>query len=92
MTSLKIRDILDDAEQRGVAPGVAADGAGIGAVEIAADCAGMDVLARCRQRRRERLQQRLAPLEQEERRPPRRTRPKPRQLGEILDEAVDFGH
>ena len=44
------------------------------------------------QRDAERLHQRLAPLQQEERRAPRRARPEAGQLRQQLDEAVEVGH
>ena len=76
----------------GIALGVAADGAGIGRIEIAADAAGPNPPRRLRHGRGQRLHQALAPLQQEQRRPPRRSRPQPRQLGEELDEVGEVSH
>jgi hypothetical protein len=87
----EIGDVLDDAEEAGVALAVAADRAGIAGVEIATDAARLDGVGRGRQRRREGLQQALALLEEMQRGAARRARPQPGQLGEELDEALDLG-
>ena len=69
-----------------VAPRIAADRAGIDGIEIAADRARADRLGRPRQRRGQRLHQDFAPLDQMQRRAPRRARPEPRQFGQQLDQ------
>ena len=88
----EIGEVFDDADRRRVPLRVAADRARFDRIEIAADRARADRFRRLRQRRRQRLQQALAPLDQMQRRAPRRARPEAGQLREELDQRVEFGH
>ena len=87
----KIREIFDDADDALFTPGVAANRTGLDRVEIAADRAGANRLGRFGQRRSERRQQALPPLDQVQRRAPSRAGPEARKLGQQLDQGVEFG-
>ena len=83
-------DFLDDADERGLAAGIAADLAGVGGVQSAAHLTGAHLGRRLGQGLGQRLQQLVAPLQQRQRRPPRRTRAKARQLAQQGDQTLDF--
>ena len=74
----------------GVAARVAAHGARILRVEIAADAADGDLLHRALQRCRQRGHQQIALLDQMQRRAARGARPEPRQAREQLDQPLDL--
>jgi hypothetical protein len=59
-------------------------------IDIAAGLADLDLVDRDLQRAGERRHQRLALLDQMQRRAPRRARPEPRQARQELDQAFDF--
>ena len=63
---------------------------GIDRVDIAAFLAHLHLVARLRQRVRQRRQQLLAVLDEKQRGAPRRPRPEPRQSGQQLDQPIDF--
>ena len=86
----EIADRFDDDDRRRIAPLVAADGAGVARVDIAADRAGDDSLLRDPHRLGEGLKQRLPLANEMERRPARRARPEARQTREQLHETLDF--
>ena len=87
----QIGDVGDHDDDRVIAPRVGAHGAGVLGVDIAAGLADLDLVDRHLQRAGERRHQRLALLDQMQRRAPRRARPKPRQPRQQLDQALDFG-
>jgi hypothetical protein len=87
----QIRHVLHDDEDGGVAPGIAADRARVGGVDVAAGRAHDDTLARDPQRIAERTEQLLALLDEMERGAPRRARPETRETGQELDQTLDFG-
>ena len=87
----EIGDVGDHDDDRGIAPRVGADGAGILRVDIAAGVADLDLVDRHLQRAGQRRHQRLALFDQMQRRAPRRTRSKPRQPRQQLDQTFDFG-
>ena len=90
----EVADILDHANQRPVACRVAAEGAGIGRIQVAAGRTRPDVLGRLLQGRGEGQHEGLRLLDHLERRPARRARPEARQAGEQLDQAIEIadGH
>ena len=87
----KVGDVRDHHDQRRIALVIGADRAGIMRVDIAADRADHDLLARGLDRVGERRHQLLALLDQMQGRAPRRARPEARQAREQLDQAFDFG-
>jgi len=86
----QVGDVLDHAQQARVAAGIGANATRIARVDIAADMA----LDECVPHRRERLKQlperRLAPLDQPQDRPPRRTRAEARKAGERRAQRLDL--
>src|SRR3984893_1506006 len=88
----EISKVFDDADRPIVALRVAADRAGQDGIEIAANWAGPHRLGRLGECRCERLEQALPPLEEVQRRAPRRARAEPRKLGEELDQRIELGH
>ena len=87
----EIGDIGDDNDDRGVAAGIGADCAGTLGIDVAAGLADLDPVDRNLQRGSERRHQRIALLDQMQRRAPRRTRTEPRQPRQQLDQAFNFG-
>ena len=87
----KVRHGFDHHQGGGVASRVAADGAGIQRVDVAASRAGHDAVAGDPHGIGERRQQVLPLAHEMQRRPARRTRPKPRQTGQQLDQTLDLG-
>jgi hypothetical protein len=87
----KIRDVLDHDDRLLVARDIGADRAGIRRIDVAADGAGEDPLGRDRHRAGQRHQKLVLLLDQRQRRAPGRTRPKPRQPRQQLDQAFDLG-
>jgi len=87
----KVDGLLDDADQRVVAPCIAADRAHLFLREVAALVAKADPFLHVFDRRGERERFVLRPLEQVEREPVGRPRPDPRKAGELRDEIFDSG-
>ena len=88
----QIGEILDDADCGRVALGITADRARVGSIEITAARTRPDRHRSGRHCRRERLHHLFAALYQKQRRPARRTRAEPGELGEQLDQCVEFRH
>ncbi len=88
----QVAHLLEHAEQGPVAPLVAADGAGVGGVDVAADRAGPHGARDRVQRPDQRLHQHLALLQEVERRAAGRAGPKPWQPRQQLDQSLDIGH
>src|SRR6185503_11911781 len=86
----EIGDILDDADEAGIAARVIAQRAGIDRIEIAANRARRHRPRRIGEGERQGLHQRFAPLDEEERDATRRARPKPGQLRQKLNEIVEL--
>ena len=86
----EIGDILDDDDDARIAEGIAADGAGVDRIDIAADAADTDLGDGLFTSDRQRLQQAFLLLDQMQRRPPGRSRPKPRQFCQQLDQPLDL--
>ena len=87
----EIGDVGDHDDDRGIAPRVGADRAGILGVDIAAGLANLDLVDRHLQRGGKRRHQRLALLDQMQGCAARRTRAESRQPRQQLDQAFDFG-
>jgi hypothetical protein len=90
----EIGDAFDHADQPLVAARIAADGARIAAVQIAAGRAGMHAVAHFAQGGGQRHQQRILLLQKMQRRAACRTRPQARQTRQELDQPLDLrtGH
>ncbi len=90
----QILELGHDAEQPRVALGVAADGAGLLGVEVAADGAGVDPLRTGGHRLGQGQHQRVAALEHGQRRPLCRALPEPGQPRQQPDQPLDLdrGH
>src|SRR5262245_45908368 len=88
----EISEVFDDANRGRIPLRVAADRAGFDRVEIAADRARADGVGSLGQRCSQRFEEALAPLDQIQRGAPCRARAEARQLGEELDQGVEFGH
>ncbi len=86
----EIGDRFDDDEQLLVAALVAADRAGIAAIDIAADRTDDDFLTRTLQGVGKRREQLLALADADAGGAARRARPEPRQARQQLDEPLDF--
>src|SRR3712207_2278020 len=84
----EIRHVLDHDDDRRVAAGIAAHGAGLGGVDVAAGAAYDDALARDLQGLGQGAEELLALLDEVQRRAPRRAGTEPRQAGEELDQAL----
>src|SRR5713101_4536201 len=85
----EIGDILDDADEPGIAPRVATDAARIGGVEIATGRAGANALRRVGQRRCQGLHHRLVALQKIERGAPGGTRAQAGQLGKEMNQTIE---
>jgi hypothetical protein len=81
----------DDDDDGVVALRIGAHGAGVLRIDIAAGLADLDLVDRHLQGAGQRRHQRLALLDQMQRRAPRRARAKPRQPRQELDQTFDFG-
>ena len=87
----EVGDVLDDDDDRLVAPRVRADRAGIDRIDVAAGRADADLVDRLAHGVGQRRQQLLLLLDQVQRRAAPRARPEPRHLGQQLDQAFDLG-
>ena len=90
----EVCDLLHNAQHLFVAARVAADGARVGRVDIAADRAGRELVGDLPERSKKRLKRRLALLHQVKHGAPGRPRPKARQSRQRLRECFYFltGH
>ena len=86
----EIRHILHHADERIIAPVGLTHRAGLDRVEIPADLAPLDLLARLCQRVGQRFQQCVTTLQQEQGNAPRRAGPEARQARDQLNQAKDF--
>jgi hypothetical protein len=87
----EIAHLLHHADQRAVARLVAAQRAWALRIDIAANFAVEDGVARLGERGRQGIEQLLLLLDEMQRRAPRRARPEPRQPRQELDQTLDLG-
>ena len=87
----EVGDILDDAQQARIAARVGAQAARVRRVDIAAGRAGDEAVGDDLERRQQRLERRLAALDEMEHRAPRRARSKAGEPGKRLREGFEFG-
>src|SRR5690606_20840473 len=86
----EVRHILDDADDGPIALLVATDRAWIHAVDVAAGGTGADAGGEVCHRTRQRIEQRLTPLDEMEHGAPGGAWPEAGQPRQKLDQAVDF--
>src|SRR3546814_211527 len=87
----KVGDVLDDDNDRLVAPDIGTDRAGIDRIHIAATRADLHLVIGLSHCQSERTQQLLPLLDEMQRGPPGRAGPEPRHFCQKLDEFFDFG-